>query len=228
MSKRSNTIAAAVLAAGLVAGTAATASAHVVGSPTPAPSQQQQDYQRHKDHVRPTPWQFDLQQSQIGAVSVNDVEATNPLPAVGWTDDQLNPFVDRFHDATGDSVTLRHTSIASANINVNLPTCTVTLDQIGRFSIIADTGTDAGFRSVPGSGTFDLNAMFSWNLVRGHCPLVRVSPRSILRELTLGGHRLPAPSFNDVNVQGEALVFKVTPPIHIFTPTASPSETVSA
>jgi hypothetical protein len=156
------------------------------------------------------------------------VEATLPLLAHGWTDTQINPNVDKFSDTTGDSVTLRHDSIAGANINVNLRTCTVTLDQLGRFDIIADTGTDAGFRSIPGSGTFDLNAMFSWNLVRGHCPLAYVSPRAIVRDIVTGGNRLPAPSYDNVSVQGEALVFKVNPPIHIFAPTVSPTETASA
>jgi hypothetical protein len=195
----------------------------MAGTPAPSPSQQTQTqtaypdhHQRH--HVRATPWQFDLQQSDIGAIHVNDVEATLPLLANGWTDTQLSPFRDKFHDATGDSVTLRHDSIAGANVNVNLRTCTVTLDQTGQFSILADTGTDAGFRSVPGSGQFDLNAMFSWNLVRGHCPLAYLSPRAIVRDIVNGGSLLPAPSYDNVSVQGEALVFRVTPPIHIFTP----------
>jgi hypothetical protein len=225
MSKRI-TIAATVLAAGLVAGTAATASAHVVGgTPTPAPTQQQQDYQRH--HVHATPWQFDLQQSDIGAVHVNDFEATRPLPATGWTDNQINPNLDKFSDTAGDSVTLRHTSIASANINVNLPTCTVTLDQLGRFVIVADTGTDAGFRSAR-PGNFDLNAMFSFGLRHGHCPLAFLSPRTILRDLAYNGNGLPQPTYDNVSVQGEGLVVQVAPPIHIFAPTVSPTDTASA
>jgi hypothetical protein len=198
----------------------------MAGTPSPSPT----PVGHH--HVRATPWQFDLEQTDIGAVHVNDVEATLPLLATGWTDDQLSPFVDKFHDATGDSVTLRHDSLAGAAINVNLGTCTVTLSQIGRFSIVADTGTDAGFRSVPGSGQFDLQAMFSWNVKAKHhdrdrlavCPLVRVSPSAILRDLEYGGSLLPAPTFDNVSVQGEALVFKVTPPIHIFAPTVSPTD----
>jgi hypothetical protein len=224
MSIKTKWFAATVLSAGLVAGTATAAFAGV--TPTPTPTQFGGD---HHHHVRPVPWQFDLQQSDIGAVHVNDFEATNPLPATGWTDNQINPFVDKFSDTTGDSVTLRHSSIASADINVNLRTCTVTLDQPnGRFAILADTGTDAGFRSVLGSGRFVLNAMFSWNLVRGHCPLAYVSPSDILRNLTEGGSGLPQPSYDNVSVQGEALVFKVASPVRIFSPTATPSVSVSA
>jgi hypothetical protein len=209
-----------VLSAGLIAGSATAAFAG--GTPTPSPVT---PYPTHHHHVRVTPWQFDLQESDIGTIHVNDVEATLPLLAHGWTDTQLSPNVDKFHDATGDSVTLRHDSIAGASEQVNLQTCTVTLDQPnGRFSILADTGTDAGFRSVPGSGHFDLNAMFSWSLVRGHCPLAFVSPRTILRDLAYGGGSLPRPTFNDVNVQGEALVFNVSPPLHIFAPTVSPTD----
>jgi hypothetical protein len=243
MSKRINTIAAAVLAAGLVAGTAATASAHVVGgTPTPAPSQQTVTPTPSPDHhrVQARPWQFDFDQLDIGANHVNDFEATAPLLAAGWTDTQLNPFTDKFHDATGDSVTLRHSPIFGANVSVNLQTCTVTLDQTGRFSIIADTGTDAGFRSVPGSGQFVLNAMFSFNLrnrshnysdYRHHlsaCPLAGLSNGTILRAITLGGSLLPQPTMDNVSVQGEASVFQVTPPIHIFAPTVSPTDSASA
>lgn len=226
MSKRIRIAAAAAIAAGLVAGTAATASAHVVGdTPSPSPTQQTvTPYPTHHGHVT-TPWQFDLQQSDIGLINVNDVEATSPIRAQAWRDVQLSPTLDKFVRGP-NSVTLRHDSIGLADITVNRYTCTVTLDQPnGRFRIVNGTGTGAGFQSF--NGRFDLTAEFSWNLVRGHCPLAFLSSQFILRQLANGGHLLPQPSFDDVAVQGRAQLVR-SAPIHIFAPTASPDDSESA
>ena len=244
MSKRMKIVATAAVAAGLLVGTAATASAHVTGNPNPTPSQQTVTPTPvpFHHHVAVAPWQFDFDQLDIGTNHINDFEATRPLLATAWTDTQLNPFTDKFADATGDSVTLRHDSLFGpvnpATVNVNLRTCTLTLDQTGRFSILADTGTDAGFRSVPGSGQFVLNAMFSWNFRHRHhnhvsaCPLAGLSNGTILRALTHGGPLLPQPSMDNVSVQGEALVFRTATPVHIFSPvngsTNSPTDNPAA
>ena len=214
---------AAVVAAGVTAGTVTAASA---GTPSPSPSPVSVPV-HHR--VAATPWQFDLEQSDIGAVHVNDVEATGPILAHAWTDTQLSPNVDKF-SLGANSVTLRHDSLLGARISENLRTCTVTLDQPnGRFRIIAGTGTGAHFVSL--NGRFDLQAMFSFPLITRHhrtvCPLVFVNRFVLLRELALNGPvNLPAPTFDNVSVQGRADLLRVIP--HVFAPTASPTETASA
>ena len=224
MSKFSRLAGIGVLTAGLLGGTATAAFAG--GTPTPVPTQQTvTPYPVH--HAAPVPWQFDLEQSDLGAVHVNDVEATFPIVAHGWTDTQLSPNVDKFHDAAGDSVTVWHTSIAQSFVQENLRTCTVTLDQPrGFFRIIAGTGTGAHFRSL--RGQFDLEAMFSFPLRprTGVCPLAFIGPRTVLRELTYGGSLLPQPTFDDVAVQGRADLVRVAP-IHIFAPTVSPTDAIA-
>lgn len=176
------------------------------------------------------PWQFDLQQSDIGLIApavrinVNDVESGRTgILMRNWHDIQLSPTVDRFVRGP-NSVTLAHDSLSGAFLTENIRTCTVTLDQPnGRFRIIAGTGTGAGFRSL--NGRFDLTAMLSFPLRprTGVCPLAFVSRflllRYIVNNVNVG---LPAPTFVDVSAQGRADLLR-TVPIHIFTPTAPPA-----
>ena len=201
------------------------------GTPSPAPTQQTvtpTPFPHH--HAAPVPWQFDLQQSDIGliapavAINVNDVESGRTgIIMRNWRDVQLSPNVDRFQRGP-NSVTLAHDSLFGAVLSRNLRTCTVTLDQPnGRFRIIAGTGTGANLRSF--GGRFDLQAMLSFPLLRnGLCPLAFVGRFALLRFLVFNAHvGLPAPTFADVAVQGRADLLSTTPPIHIFTPTAPPS-----
>jgi hypothetical protein len=234
MSKVSRRVlATGALTAALVAGGSTAAFA---GTPTPVPTQQTQTpqfgYNPHPKVIA-TPWQFDLQQSDIGLLApaipihVNDVESGNTgILMRNWADVQLSPTVDRFQRGP-NSVTLRHDSLFGAVLTENLRTCTVTLDQFnGRFRIIAGTGTGAGFRSL--NGRFDLQAMLSFPLRprTGVCPLAFVSTGSVLRFLVYNASvGLPAPTFADVSVQGRADLFRVAPPVHIFTPTATPTAT---
>jgi len=233
MSKLSRPVlAAGALTAALVAGGSTAAFA---GTPSPSPSQQTQSpqfgYNPHPIHPVAVPWQFDLQQSDIGLLApavpihVNDVESgPTGILMRNWTDVQLSPTVDRFQRGP-NSVTLRHDSLFGAVLTENLRTCTVTLDQDnGRFRIIAGTGTGAGLRSL--NGRFDLRAMLRLPLRprTGVCPLAFVSSRSVLRFLVYNTNVLPSPTFADVSVQGRADLVRAVP-IHIFTPTASPAAT---
>jgi hypothetical protein len=173
------------------------------------------------------PWQFDLQQSNIGNVSVNNVESDSPggILMNNWRDDQLTPNVDRFSRG-GNSVTLLHDGLAGGTIDVNRYTCTAVVSQTGAFRIIAGTGTGAGFRSR--NGQFDLEALFSWDLLRKHsraqvCPLSFLSDGRILRILASNSQSgLPQPTFVDVAVQGRADLVRTRPVIRPFAPTASP------
>jgi len=221
------------LTAALVAGGSTAAFA---GTPSPAPSQQTQTpqfgYNPHPVHATPVPWQFDLQQSDIGLLApavpihVNDVESGNTgILMRNWTDVQLSPTVDRFQRGP-NSVTLRHDSLFGAVLTENLRTCTVTLDQPnGRFRIIAGTGTGAGLLSR--GGRFDLQAMLSFPLRprTGVCPLAFVGRYALLRFIILNASvGLPNPTFVDVGVQGRADLVRAVP-LHIFSPTASPTAT---
>ena len=191
------------------------------GTPSPSPSPSTHH------HVRPvvTPWQFDLQQSDIGRspalnITVNDVESGNTgIIMRNWRDVQLSPNVDKFVRGP-NSVTLWHESLLRAVASENARTCSVTLDQDnGRFRIIAGTGTGAGIRSL--GGRFDLRALLSFPLDRyGRCSLRGLSLRQIVRAVNSGGPSvIPVPTFTDVAVQGRADLVRVRP-VHVFAPSA--------
>jgi hypothetical protein len=220
--------AAGLLSLGLVAGGAVAASAGVTPSPsataTPSPN-----FGYHPKHVRVTPWTFDLQQSDIAGLAVNDVEGAGAIPMSRWTDTQLAPDVDRF-SLGGNSVTLLHDPLPVPD--VNLRTCTVTFSQpAGRFRIIAGTGTGAGLRSL--GGQFDLTGLVSFPLVGKHryggglmvCPLRFLSPGTILRVIESGVpvRGLPAPVFTDFAVQGSADVFRVPVRVPVVPPSYTPA-----
>lgn len=214
------------LALGLAGGVATSASASTAGNPTPPPTR--------PPHVRPvtTPWQFDVQQSDIGRapglnITVNNVDS-GPTGIImrNWTDvNGPNPFIDTFRRGP-NSVTLFHSPIGLATFDVNLRTCTLALDQTGQFRIINGTGTGARFTSR--GGQFRLNGMLSWDLNRrGVCPLVFVSHRQLVRFVQNNANvGLPAPSFTDINVQGRADLTR-TPVVRPFAPSVSPSDSPS-
>lgn len=210
---------------GLAAGAiVAGGSAAYAGTPSPSPSPSSHH------HVRPvvTPWQFDLQQSDIGRspalnITVNDVESGRTgIIMRNWHDVQLSPNVDKFVRGA-NSVTLWHESLLGAVASENARTCSVTLDQgNGRFRIIAGTGTGAGIRSL--GGRFVLRALLSFPLDRyGRCSLRGLSLYQIVQAINSNGPSvLPVPTFTDVAVQGRADLVRVRP-IHIFAPVATPS-----
>ena len=188
--------------------------------PAPAPSAQQisPHFGFHPPVVRP--WQFDVQESSIGGINVDDVEGTGALLMHAWRDVQLSPTLDRFQ-LGANSVTLWHEPLPVPT--VNLRTCTVTFDQQNaRFAIVAGAGTGAHLRSL--GGRFNLLGMISFPLVRGRCQLGYIDQETIRAAIVhnrLGGV-LPAPSFTDFAVQGEAGVVRVSPP-PVITPTPSPT-----
>lgn len=207
------------LAAGLTF--AGSTAAYAGTTPTPTPS--------HPVVPTPTPtnWEFDVQQSHIGVVlptDVNRVEGVGALPMDNWRDiANPNPAIDTFRRGL-NSVTLLHSTLAGANLTTNPYTCTVNISQHGVFRIIAGTGT--GARLTSRNGQFELDGMASFPLTRsGVCVLRLVSPGTILRAVQFGRPILGInPSFEDISVQGRALVTRTPVVIRPFlTPSASQS-----
>jgi len=219
-------VSAAALALGLVTWGATAASAGETPPPTDTPTVSPQFGYHPQPRARD--WTFDVQQSDIAGLAVDDVEGQGAIPMTRWADIQLSNNVDRFQRGP-NSVTLWHDGLDLASIDVNRYTCTVAFNQPdGRFRIIAGTGTGAGLRSL--NGRFDLEGLISFPLVGGHpryghdgglrvCPLAFLSDGRILR-LILLGRGLPAPTFTDFSVQGRAQVFAVpVRPVPYPTPT---------
>ena len=232
MSKRLRFISAAVLAGGLVVGTAATAMAGVTPSPSPT-------YPTHTPAPTPVPvranWTFDGTQLFVNRgpvlpdLNVNNVEGRGALLMRGWQDiNSPNPAIDTFRSGV-NSVTLLHNPISQANFEVNRYTCTVKFDQTGRFFILRGTGTGAGLRSR--NGQFELNGLASYPLIRNRvCVLRLVSLRTIIRAVQSGHPILGvSPSEFSVDFQGRALVTRHAPvvPRPFLTP-SSESATASA
>ena len=222
-------LAMAGVTAAVVVGSASAAFAGQVPTPTPSQSGSQSTSQSpsvtpvitphfgfHPPVVRP--WQFDVQQSTIGNINIDDVEGSGALTMQAWQDVQLSPVLDRFQ-LGANSVTLWHEPLPAPAVNVR--TCTVTFDQQNvRFAIVAGTGTGAHLRSF--GGRFNLLGMVSFPLVRGHCPLGFISPYSIRSAIVHNrlGSVLPRPSFTDFAVQGRADVLLPAP---VVTPTPTPT-----
>ena len=232
MSKRLRFISAAVLAGGLVVGTAATAMAGVTPSPSPT-------YPTHTPAPTPVPvranWTFDGTQLFVNRgpvlpdLNVNNVEGRGALLMRGWQDiNSPNPAIDTFRSGV-NSVTLLHNPISQANFEVNRYTCTVKFDQTGRFFILRGTGTGAGLRSR--NGQFELNGLASYPLIRNRvCVLRLVSLRTIIRAVQSGRPILGvSPSEFSADFQGRALVTRHAPvvPRPFLTP-SSESATASA
>ena len=232
MSKRLRFISAAVLAGGLVVGTAATAMAGVTPSPSPT-------YPTHTPAPTPVPvranWTFDGTQLFVNRgpvlpdLNVNNVEGRGALLMRGWQDiNSPNPAIDTFRSGV-NSITLLHNPISQANFEVNRYTCTVKFDQTGRFFILRGTGTGAGLRSR--NGQFELNGLASYPLIRNRvCVLRLVSLRTIIRAVQSGHPILGvSPSEFSVDFQGRALVTRHAPvvPRPFLTP-SSESATASA
>lgn len=200
--------------AALAVGSASAAFAGQVPAPSPSTSSPQiaPHFGFHPPVVRP--WQFDVQESAIGNINVDDVEGTGALAMAAWHDVQLSPVLDKFQLGP-NSVTLWHEALPLPTVNVR--TCTVTFDQQNaRFNIVAGTGTGAHLRSF--GGRFNLLGMVSFPLVRGHCALSYLTPWTIRHAIIANrlGSILPRPTFTDFAVQGRADVICPRP---VVTPT---------
>lgn len=223
MSKRFQIVSVGLLAAAAIAGSSVAANAGTTPTPTPT-------YTHPTPPPTPAPvranWEFDVQQSNIGLLlptSVNRVEGVGALPMDNWTDvNGSNPAIDTFRRGV-NSVTLLHSPISQANIQVDRYTCTVKLDQTGRFRIIHGTGTGANLSSR--NGQFELDGMLSFPLVRNNvCVLRFVGTGAILRAIQNGRPVLGVnPTFEDISVQGRALVTRTPVIVRPFAPVASPS-----
>ena len=232
---------AAALAAGLV--TWGAAAARAGDTPTPPPTVSptiSPNFGYHPPKVQVRPWQFDLQQSDIGGIHVNDVEGFGRLAFANWTDTQLSPNLDRF-SLGGNSLTLWHDALPDPSLDVK--DCTITFSQPdGRFRIVASTGVFAGVRSV--NGTFNLQGLISlsevkvkkygrdyrWDYGRATaCPLQFLTPGRV-RYLVEYNLPLGAPvTFDDFAVQGEAGVFAVPVRVKPYpVPYPSATETITA
>jgi hypothetical protein len=225
--------AAAAVTLGLVTWAAGGAQAGETPGPVVTPTVSP-NFGYHPKPVRSRDWTFDVQQSDIAGLSVDDVEGAGAIPMNRWADVQLSNNVDRFQ-LGGRSVTLWHDGLDLAALTVNRYTCTVTFDQPdGRFRILNTTGLGAQLRSR--NGQFDLEGLISFPLVSKHrdgglsvCPLSFLSDGRILR-LILAGYGLPAPTFTDFAVQGRASVFALpVRPVPYPTKTyAVPTDTATA
>ena len=228
MSKRIKIIFTSVIAAGLLAGTAATANAHVVGNPTPTPSQQTvTPTPGHHHHARAALWQFDFTGANIDGLQLNDVRGVGAIPFTRWQETDLSPTTSKFFSPiSANSVTLRHNRLPLPDLN--LQTCTATFDQLGHFRIVAGTGIGANLRVVPFTDRFILRGLISFDRIqlRGHhgtvCPLQFVNPWTLranveANNLRLFGHFA---SLVDFDVQGNALLVRTVP---VVTPTPTPT-----
>jgi len=217
MSKLRYVVAGLLSAAALAVVPATTAFAGVTPSPNYTPT--------YKPVPPPQPrqWLFDVQDSTIGGVTVNNVEGTGAIPMVNWL--LSGPSSLRTFRLLGNSVTIRSAPLPFPSIN--LATCTVTFNQVTPFAIVAGTGIAAGARSQ--NGQLVLQDLVSYPYVqRGYkgqqfCPLRFVSVFTILAALR-AGHPvpgLPTPTFQDLSIQGFANVTLRTAP----KPYATPSVT---
>lgn len=234
MSKRIRFISAAVLAGGLVVGTAATAMAGVTPSPSPTSTHPTPTPTPTQPTPRAANWTFDGTQLFINRgpvladISVNNVEGRGALLMRGWQDvNGTNPAVDTFRLGV-NSVTLLHNPISQANFEVNRYTCTVKFDQTGRFLILRGTGTGANLRSR--HGQFELNGLASYPLIRNRvCVLRLVSLRTIIRAVQNGSPVLGVnPSEFSVDFQGRALVTRTPVTPRPFRPFLTPSDSATA
>jgi hypothetical protein len=239
MSKR--IVAGVALATGLfLAGGAATASAATTGgNPTPTPTNT--CWQNCQPNPRPVaaPWSFDLQESSIGTATptlVNRVDGSGVLAFQAWRNDDTltNPFISRFF-LGGNSITLRHPLIPAGDINVDLRSCTLTVEQHSRFAVINGTGIATGLRTrLFNPGHYTLNAMISLPFLgRGFhqvCPFQFVPFLRLQRILNGNLNLLPCtPTLVDFNVQGRANLVRTLPVVKPWAPTVNPTngDTVS-
>jgi len=166
-------------------------------------------------------WQFDVQLSQIGAVNVNDVEGVGAIPMAAWTDTQLSPFLDKFSRG-GSFVILRHPALPFPS--VNLTTCTLEFNQVAPFRIVASSSG-----AISQNGLYVLQGLISFPYISKHysraqvCPLRFVNLFALVQALRANSPNLlglPAPSFDDFAVQGDAQVS-----LRNVTPTPYPTST---
>ena len=189
------------------------------GTPTPSPASPTISPQfGYNPQPQFRNWQFDLQQSDIGAIHVNDVEGFGAIPMVAWTDTQLSQTLDKFSRG-GQFVVLRHPALPFPT--VNLTTCTLEFNQTAPFRIVASSSG-----AISRNGLFVLQGLISFPYVNSKhgqqygdqqygkhrvqvCPLRFVSLFALLQQLRANSPNLlglPAPTFDDFAVQGDAQV----------------------
>jgi hypothetical protein len=159
-------------------------------------------------HPAPAPHaeQFSLEVSGIGAVTVNDVEATGPVAITAGTVSELTPVRDQYTSGS-DDVIVRHSPLAA--LTVDNAACTAYVAEHGYWRFAGGAGADLFAR---GSGTFDETALWSfaltpkWVKVHHHkylkmvCPLAAQTPAQVSAD-TQGTGTVSA-SFYDVAVHG--------------------------
>lgn len=211
-------------------GLALPASAALAGQPTPTPTVPTISPQfGYNPHPQFRNWQFDLQQSNIGAFSVNDVEGVGAIPMAAWTDTQLSPTLDKFSRGAL-FVIVRHAPLPFPT--VNLTTCTLEFNQVSRFRIVASSSG-----AISRNGLFVLQGLISFPYASSHagqysqhqhaqvCPLRFVNLFALVQALRAGSSNLlglPAPTFDDFAVQGDAQVS-----LRNVTPTPYPSQSAT-
>ena len=176
-------------------------------------------------------WQFDVQESAIGGINVNNVEGQGAIPMVAWFNTQNSQFQDTFSRGP-NSVTIRHNPLPFPTVDT--VTCSVEFNQVSPFRIVHGTGTAAG--AISRNGLLRLEALISYPYVSkwyGYrnvqvCPLRFINPFTLLffirNNLPVPG--LPTPTFTDFAVQGDALVaLPVQLPVQ---PTPYPTPTKTA
>lgn len=224
------TIGAMALAGGMAVSTLATAgaaSASTAGNPTPPPAP--------KPVLRE--WTFDLQETYIDGLSLNDVRGRGAVTFNRWRNDDsiTNPNLSRFFGPSG-SLNLWHDNLLRARFSINPYTCSVDIAQPrGQFRILSGTGIGSGWRVVGNSGQFNLVAQFSYDLISKHrdgvvqvCPLALASPRTIIRSIALGNGQVLGrdAATVDFSVQGRALLAHA--PVVTPHPFVTPSVTATA
>jgi hypothetical protein len=183
---------AAVLAAGLAVGGTAAASAATSGG-TPKPHH----------HVFLRPEQFDISLVSVGAVNVNDVEATGPVTIAGGTDQELSSVLGTFTSTPGNLVRVHHQDLPLPVIDTF--TCTALFDQNDApWYFRGSTGTFAG---AFGFGLYDLRGVVSFpDKVYRHkavCPLDGLTPWQVRRDIESNSPtQLPAPTLVSFEIQG--------------------------
>ncbi len=232
MPRKIRTLAIAVFTAAALAIPATAAFAGGTPTPNPAGSTVSPNFGYNPQPVQFRNWQFDLQLSNIGAVNVNDVEGVGAIPMVAWTDTQLSPTLDKFSRG-GNFVVVRHAALPFPS--VNLTTCTLEFNQVAPFRIVASSNG-----AISRNGLYVLQGLISFPYVNRHsqysdsqsrsihdkqvCPLRFVNLFALLQQLRGNSQNLlglPAPTFDDFGVQGDAQV-SVRP---VVTPTPYPTHT---
>ena len=235
----------AILATAGLALTAAPALAGNSPSPSATPTiTQQGGGHRHHVRLRPEQWDINLADDLQSGLNVNDVTALGPVRIIGGRDINVSDVLDQLADGNGNDVNLDHVALSLPTIDRRVCEAQISQqDQPWRFN-----GGTGLFRRATGFGVYNLTADFSFLLNRhGRCTLGNLTPQQVLAVILAGAggnsasdvqgqiasfchrHRIPTPTLlaDDIFVQGTG-VAALPHRISIFTPTASPTETVAA